>query len=378
MTPKIKVTYIISAIDQAPFFETTFGITDQNKYDISVLLLNKGDSQLERFLVEKKIACHRITYRGKRDYIKALYKCYRFLKKNKPAIIHVHLIDAGIVGLFAGWLAGIRNRIYTRHGGSQKDFLKKGVRHDKFTDKFSTHIIATCENVKEILVKEEKVPPSKITIINLAFDMQGFLHPDELTVKELKQKYNPGKRYPVIGVIARWVEWKGVQYIIPAFKEFLKENPNALLVLANANKGDYVAEIQKQLETLESDQYCLINFEKKFYELYQVFDQFVHVPTGKTYEAFGQIYIEALTAGIPSVFTLTGIAPEIIIDSFNAMVVDYRNSSQITAAMKRLNDDPALREQLKLNGRASVQDKFRFENYMKEQDALYDQLLKAV
>ncbi len=44
----------------------------------------------------------------------------------------------------------------------------------------------------------------------------------------------------------------------------------------------------------------------------------MHVTIGKHYEAFGQIYVEALAAGIPSVFTLTGIAPEIIEHEHNA------------------------------------------------------------
>lgn len=375
MFSKTKVTYIISGIDKAPFFETTFERTDRTKYDISVLLLNTGDSHLEQFLLEKEILCKRIVYRGKRDYIKALYQCYRFLRKKKPPIIHVHLIDAGIVGLFAGWLARIKNRVYTRHGGSQKDFLKRGVKHDKFTNRFATHIIATCENVKDILVNEEKVPPAKISVINLAFNMQGFLHPDEHVVKELKEKYNPGKRFPVIGVIARWVEWKGVQYIIPAFKEFLKENPNALLLLANANKGDYAPAIRKQLEELQNDQYCLISFEKRFHELYRVFDQFVHVPTGKTYEAFGQIYIEAMAAGVPSIFTMTGIAPEIVKDHFNALVVAFRNTEQIHDAMRKLNTDIGLRNKISKNGRISVEGRFGFERYMTGQARLYNKLL---
>jgi glycosyltransferase involved in cell wall biosynthesis len=210
MPPKIKITYIISGVDQAPFIETILDMIDRAKYDVSVLLLNTSDSQLERFLLQKGIFCMRVIYRGKRDYFKAVYKCYRFFKKNKPSIIHVHLNDAGIVGLFAGWLAGVGNRVYTRHGGSQRGFTKRGVMYDRFTNRFATHIIATCQTVKEILINEENVQPDKISVINYGFNMQGFLTPDEKVVEELKEKYNPDKRYPVIGVISRWVEYKGI------------------------------------------------------------------------------------------------------------------------------------------------------------------------
>ncbi|MBL0097760.1 MAG: glycosyltransferase [Bacteroidetes bacterium] len=83
-----------------------------------------------------------------------------------------------------------------------------------------------------------------------------------------------------------------MQYIIPAFERILKSQP----------------------KKLPSDSYIKIEFERDLFSLYSIFDYFIHAPIDPSVEAFGQVYIEALAAGIPSIFTLSGIAPDFIVD----------------------------------------------------------------
>ena len=45
--------------------------------------------------------------------IAAVFKLYRFLKKEKPSIVHTHTPKAGIVGMTAAWFAGVPNRLHT-------------------------------------------------------------------------------------------------------------------------------------------------------------------------------------------------------------------------------------------------------------------------
>jgi glycosyltransferase involved in cell wall biosynthesis len=366
----INVTYIISNVDQSFFFEQSFKLIDKSRFNISVILLNPNESKLEKILAGENIYYKRINYRGKKDYPKALFRCISLLRKLKTDIVHAHLIDAGLLGLTAAYLAGVKNRIYTRHGGSQKTYFKRGVKHDKAINFLATHIIATCKNVKQILIEEEKVPSGKISIVNLAFDSERFSRPDTAIIEKLKTAYNPNNRRPVVGVISRFVEWKGIQYIIPAFRRFLDKYPNALLILANAN-GNYTGELQKMISEFKPEEIKLISFEKNFYELYKLFDFFVHVPVAKQFEAFGQIYIESLAAGIPSVFTMAGIAPEIIKDRYNALVVDFKNSQQIFEALDTLQTNSCLRQQLIQNGKQSIESRFDIAKVTSEMELLY-------
>jgi glycosyltransferase involved in cell wall biosynthesis len=82
---------------------------------------------------------------------------------------------------------------------------------------------------------------------------------------------------------------------------------------------------------------------------------FVHVPVSNEAEAFGQTYVESLKFGIPSVFTLSGIANEIVINEENALVVDFKSTDEIIKAIKRLLNNQTLCLQLVENGKKSVE-----------------------
>lgn len=365
-----KVTYIISNINKALAFEWIATFLS-NRYELSFILLNPGDSELEAFLKEKRVSVTRITYSGKKDLPIALLKTYRHLKKNNPDCIHAHLFDASLIGLMAGKLAGIKKRIYTRHHSDyHHTHHPHAIKYDKFINWMATDIVAISAVVKDILVEQEHVPLQKIHLIHHGFLLQDFTDPAATTVNQIKQRYNPNQQTPVVGVISRYSEWKGLQYSIPAFEQLLKDYPNALLVLANA-RGDFKNEIKKNLEKIPKKNYIEIDFESDIFALYQLFDVFVHVPKNRTNEAFGQIYVEALAAGIPSVFTLSGIANDFIIDRENALVVPYENTASIYKAMKEILENKQLAQKLVTKGKKDVFEKFDLTRMITHLDELY-------
>ncbi|MBK7965254.1 MAG: glycosyltransferase family 4 protein [Bacteroidetes bacterium] len=207
----------------------------------------------------------------------------------------------------------------------------------------------------------------KIYLVNHGFELESFTHPDQSLIKAMKARYNVDDRCPVIGVISRFTEWKGIQYIIPAFEKLLRNYPNAFLILANAN-GDYSQQLNSQLKVLPSNSYLTICFEKDISILYQLFNIFVHTPIDAEAEAFGQTYVEALAAGVPSVFTLSGIAREFIEHEKNAVVVPFKNSDSIFEGISRLLEDEKLRNSLKSEGGKVVESRFKVEVMM---NALY-------
>ena len=210
---------------------------------------------------------------------------------------------------------------------------------------------------------------SKISLIHHGFDLDKFQDVDTSKISSLKTKYQIEGKFPVIGVISRYIEWKGHKYIIDAFIELLKSYPKAKLILANTN-GPFKEDIKKKLQSVPVDNYIEISFEPDLYSLYQLFDVFVHTPIDAEIEAFGQIYIEALASGIPSVFTLSGIAREFIKDKENAIVVDFKNEKQIHDGIILILKDQSLRERIALNGLNSL-DQFRLDLFIQNLKHLY-------
>jgi glycosyltransferase involved in cell wall biosynthesis len=160
-----------------------------------------------------------------------------------------------------------------------------------------------------------------------------------------------------------------VQFIIPAFEQFRKKIPNAHLVLANA-QGDYAQEIERRLKELPDGSYTEIKFEKDLSALYKIFHVFVHAPTDRFAEAFGQTYIEPLIAGVPSIFTISGIASEFVVHEENALVAKHMNSVSIFQNLLKLHSDSQLRQRLVANGR-DVVTKFSLFNFLESLKNLY-------
>lgn len=370
---KTNITYILSNIDKALAFEWIADHLNKNKFKLNFILLNSGDSDLENYLKKNNIRVDRIDYTGKKDIPKAIYNTYKILKKNKTNVVHAHLFDANIVGLTAAWLARILKRIYTRHHSNFHDvYYPKAVKYDKMVNNLSTGIIAISNVVKNTLIEKEHVSAKKIHLIHHGFQLNKFETVSELSVRQLSRQYNPDNLHPVIGVISRYTEWKGIQYIIPAFSKLLEHYPDALLILANAN-GDYKKEIKKILQTLPGKNYLEIAFEHDIFALYKLFDVFIHVPIFPEIEAFGQTYVEALASGIPSVFTLSGIANEFIRDNENALVVPYKNNEAIYESILKLIKSEELRKQLIKKGKEDVSRLFPLEIMIKKLETLYNE-----
>lgn len=234
----------------------------------------------------------------------------------------------------------------------------------------SSKIIVTCQNVKNLTLYEDKANPEKVVTIPYGFELKAFTDVSQDNVQSLRDKHNIPQVAPVIGAMSRFAQWKGVHYIVPAFGKLLEDYPSAFLVLANA-RGSYGEVIRQQLQSIPSHRYVEIPFEDDLFALYKLFDIFVHVPITPTQEAFGQVYVESLAAGIPSVFTLSGVVDDFIVHKKYAYLVDYENSEQIYIGIKTILDNPSLKESLIKNGYKEVEKKFNIESVVSSLEMLY-------
>ena len=365
------VVYIISHVHKSLAFEwIAEGL--KNNYKLTFISLNASSSALEDFLIQHHIEVKRISYRGKQDSPFAFIKTFFYLLFKRPQIVHAHLFDAQLIGLTAAWLAGIRKRIYTRHNSNYHHvYFPGGVRFDTWSNRMATEIISISQATDKTLLELEHVPSNKVVKIPHGFDLNVFTEVSFERTELIRKKWQIQKQHPTVGIIARHIEWKGIQFIIPAFQKFLTENPSACLVIANAS-GPYHNTITELLKLIPADRTILIPFEEDVAALYSVFDLYVHTPVDPICEAFGQTYVEALAAGIPSIFTLSGIAVEFIQQDRNAIVVDFKDSEGIYHALNRLWMDKDLRKHLVENGRQDVFSRFGVEQMLASLKRLYD------
>ncbi|HEY3402705.1 MAG TPA: glycosyltransferase family 4 protein [Ohtaekwangia sp.] len=365
-----RIVYIISEVDKSLAFEWIAERLDRNRFQLTFFLIGKKNSALAQALKQMNVPFIEFPFRSKGDLLVIFFRIFFKLLWIRPQIVHTHLFYANLIGLTASWILRIKKRIFTRHHAMvhYREFVN-GVKWDKWCNYTATHIVAISENVKDILITLDKASPEKIRQIPHGFDLHYFSEVSPERVENLKRQYKL-HTHPVIGVIARFIELKGIQYIIPAFRELLGEYPQAHLVLANTN-GNYASAINKLLDELPKGSFTTITFQNDLAALYRLFDVYVHVPVDKKSESFGQTYIEALASDVPSVFTLSGVAPEFIEHEKNALVIDYRNSDAIRDSVKRLLNDTDLRSRMTRQGRKSAE-QFSIDTMIANLTSLYE------
>lgn len=369
---RIKILYIISGINYSLGFDWLDTYLDHTKYEVAYVFINEHRPELYDLMQQRNRKVFYFQSKSKRNYPMVFLKLVMLMGKIRPAIVHCHLFEANLLGITAAYLMRIPKRIYTRHHSTYHfDYAPKMVKFDRLVNQLSTHIASISENVTSVLVDKEKVDKDKVFLVYHGFELRSFAHPNPELVSEMKTRHNIPDRYPIIGVISRFTEWKGIQYVIPAFESLLKSYPNAYLILANAN-GDYYHPLNEQLKVLPAESYLKIKFEKDIAALYQLFNIFVHVPINAEAEAFGQTYVEALAAGVPAVFTLSGIAREFVQDERNAIVVPFMNSEAIYKGISRLLTDDHLRNVLIDEGRKDVESRFNVEVMINALDKMYE------
>jgi len=367
-----KVAFIISGINYSVGFEWLEVHLDRNLFEPVFIFLNNDEPELYTSFSEKGVKSYYIPLKSKVSYPKVLFRIYRILAKEKPNVVHAHLFDACLLGLLAAKLLFVEKRIYTRHHSTYHFvYFPKMVKYDRLINSFSTKIVAISENVKNVLIARESVPSDKVVVVNHGFDLEKFVTVPSGEVESLRKKYALDAEYPVIGVVSRFTKWKGIQFIIPAFKKVLVKYPNACLFLANAI-GDYKEDLEKLLMDIPSRNVRIVSFERNIFYLYKLFDIFVHVPIDCEAEAFGQTYVESLAAGVPSIFTMSGIAREFVIDRENALVVPFEDANAIEMKMLELIENMELRESLRINGRNSVMSRFQLNKMMNKLSDIYN------
>ena len=350
-----KVLYIVSDIDKALAFEWVNDYLNKSAIDLSFVIIGQSNSHLTEYLKSKGTKVINLRYTNKLSLLWVFIRLLAYLVRQRPQIVHTHLFYANMLGLTAAKLLCIKKRIFTRHHAMvHYNEYPSGLKWDKYLNQLATHIIAVSENVKNILINRDGVNPNKVNVIHHGFDFKYFQERSEDNINLLREKYNISSMAVVVGVISRYLELKGIQYVIPAFEELKKSTPLAHLILANA-RGPFAPTIKSLLQQLPKESYTEIEFENDLASLYRLFNIYVHVPVDSECESFGQTYIEALTCGVPSVFTLSGVAPEFIKHKVNALVVPFKDSDSIYKALVKLLNNPLLAEQLVQTAKPSIQ-----------------------
>lgn len=369
----MNIAFVVSNLSKVKMFEWISVGINQVKFNPVFIFLNDSRPEAMDYLEPKGFKCELIYFKTKKDILFAFFKMVKILLKYKVNIIHTHLFEASLIGLFSAYILRIPKRIHTRHHSDfHHIYHPKSVKYDNFINFLSTNIIAISKNVESLLIYKERYTKNKIELIYHGFKLSEFTDIQKVETNKIKIKWGIKNESFVIGMVSRLIKWKSVDFAIMAFKELLILHPESQLVIANAvGEKEYLNYIQQLICDIPKDKIVLIKYENNMPALYKSFDVFLHVPEDETCEAFGQVYIEAMASSIPCVVTKSGIAVEYINHLENAIVVNYNDSKSILDGLEQLINNESKKLTIAKNGFNSVQKLFSLENMILNLEKLY-------
>jgi glycosyltransferase involved in cell wall biosynthesis len=161
---------------------------------------------------------------------------------------------------------------------------------------------------------------------------------------------------------------KGIINLIQAFSKLSPRYPKLKLVIAigkppkRLNSEFNVAYEMLQgyirLHNIEENTILQLFKLQEMPDVYRGSDVFV-LPSEN--ETFGQVFIEAMSCGLPVIGTKVGGIPEIISDNHNGYLVPPNDSSILAQRIERLVNDQSIREAFISSGIKVIEEKFTAE-----------------
>ena len=135
------LSYIISDTKKAVFFEHTSLLLRDKGIETDFILINCRNTSLSAFLEEHGFRVEHLDVKRVLFSFSAIFKCRAILKRNRTKIVHCHLGTANWVGLWAAKLAGIKQRVFTRHAGEPLNIGLKERSIDRIQNRLATDIV---------------------------------------------------------------------------------------------------------------------------------------------------------------------------------------------------------------------------------------------
>lgn len=268
-----------------------------------------------------------------RDFL-AILKIFRLIKINKIDVVVGHTPKGGMVAMLAAYLAGVKYRVYFRHGiiyetsRGVKKFILKNI--DRLSGNIATKVVCVSHSVKEISDKDNLNNPKKNVILGLGtcsgIDTEEKYNPmlqKQEVINKLCRELNFKEHDFVIGFVGRIVQDKGINELIEAFNILEKKHHNLkLLLVGPIEERDSVSESSLN-EIQQNPNIINTGFVMISAPYFKLMDVFV-LPTYR--EGFPTVSLEASSMQVPVLITRATGCEESIIENKTGMFI--KNSAE--------------------------------------------------
>lgn len=218
-------------------------------------------------------------------------------------------------------------------------------------------LLVRCKSIKENLINDNKIEPTKIFIIPAGIDLSVF-YPRKDSEK-IRKELNIPSTVILIGIIALLRPEKGHKYFLEAAYLLSKRYFNIyfLIVGGEVKKGISLYELKKKVSNLGlKDRVIFTGYRKDIPEILSALD--ILVVSSCAVETTSQVILQALAMKKPVVATTIGGIPESLCHGKAGILVPPKNSQAIAEAVQYLLSNPQHTQQMVTLGYEYVNQNF--------------------
>lgn len=296
--------------------------------------------------------------------IQALWKIYRFFRKEKPYIVHTHTPKAGIVGMMAAWFARVPLRLHTVAGlplmeatGFKRHLLNFV---ERLTYSFATKVYPNSYGLRDFIVKEKLCVEEKLQVIGYGSSNgidTSYFDPVLITSEDketLRNRLKIDETEFIFIFIGRLVKDKGINELIDAFVKTSTQKCKLLLVGPYENELDPLLPTTKQI--IESNPDIITVGYQEDVRPYLAISNCLVFPSYR--EGFPNVVMQAGAMGLPSIVTNINGCNEIIIEGENGMIIPVKDVSALSEAMNFVLDNPVELNRMASNARPLIVNRY--------------------
>ncbi len=359
-TKLIRITTVPISLEKLLEGQLTFM---QQFYNVTAISADK--EKLQQLGERTKVPTYHIEMSRQITPIKdlmATYKLYKFLKKEKPHIVHSHTPKAGIVGMLAAYLAKVPVRLHTVAGLPLMEAtgIKRKVLNfvEKSAYRLATKVYPNSKGLYDFILSARFATTEKLKVIGNGSSNgidTNYFNPtifSDIERKVLRQKLNIPISAFVFIFVGRLVGHKGINELVTAFSKLSLASKEVRLLLVGPLETELDALSDATLAEIHRNKNILsIGFQQDVRPYFAISNTLVF-PSYR--EGFPNVVMQAGAMGLPSIVSNINGCNEIIIDGENGLIVPKKDTNALQKSMETLVLDNHLRNRLQLNARQHI------------------------
>ncbi|HEX8820585.1 MAG TPA: glycosyltransferase [Archangium sp.] len=293
----------------------------------------------------------------------------RWLRHHKVELIHVHDFYSTMLVVPAAKLAGAKV-IVSRLDLSHWQGPARRMLHARLTG-MADHVVANCDAIRRLLVEEEGLPASRVSVIHNGLELSRF----DARVREGLQGPLPDTGgAPVVVHVANMNHPVKRQEDLITALHLLRQSGRTLHAYL-VGDGPRRPELERLAAGLGvADR---VHFLRHRADVPALYGKATLGVLCSTAEGMSNAVMEGMAAGLPMVVTRVGGNPELVADGERGLVVPPLRPQTLSEAFLRLLSDRELGRRMGAEARAFVERELSLERMVRRHDVVYRRVARG-